>query len=802
MKQNRKNKVPITQISRRSDMGTKCRAATAGFAIGLCAVLSVPTTSADTQIFTPDDARLAGFESLKTVVENEGVPLPSNLAAFIDDRRAAEQLGKALFHEMAVGSDGIQSCASCHFLAGADPRSKNQLSPGLLRVKKQTEGDVIGFANADPDPDVQFEVVAGSPSPIGPNYQLVRDDFPFVRDIGNGDNVTEVTETISPVAPPNSNDVASSQGMLFTLFHGVEPGALEDLGTPIPDLVFNVNEITTRRVEPRNTPTTINAVFNFFNFWDGRANPNFNGQNPFGNQDRDARIFMAGGKDGIQEVNLTMKNASLASQAVGPPLSHFEMSFGNGADNARSFPELGRKLITRRALSTQAVASTDSLLSSLAHSSGIGLTETYEELIKKAFKSKYWRSSKRLEMSQSRAAGQGNNFASTANAVAIVNANQIADPDNTFTLMEANFSFFWGLSLMLYEATLVSDETPFDNWMRSGGAPVDGFGDEELAGLNLFVGKGKCANCHGGPEFTNASVRNAQNGGNIIEPMLMRDLQPAMYDNGFYNIGVTPTVDDRGRGESDPFGAPLASSRQFAFKALGIQNFRFPIIGDPIPNLLCDPNDSNLDGLAETCDDGILGFEDEGGLGFFAVCRDLDGDGRCGNDDELILQRVAVDGAFKTPGLRNVEYTAPYFHNGGSATLLEVVQFYNRGGNFCRSNRDDLDPDIRGLGLSSDEEVQLVKFLMALTDPRVVSRAAPFDAPEIRVPDGHPGNEIGVTDWGNGQATDVSPLLEIPAVGANGGDPLETFLGIEDGDHLIANPVAGGVCSPNFPTTP
>ena len=45
----------------------------------------------------------------------------------------ARALGKALFWDMQVGSDGIQACASCHFRAGADPRSRNQLSPGLRR---------------------------------------------------------------------------------------------------------------------------------------------------------------------------------------------------------------------------------------------------------------------------------------------------------------------------------------------------------------------------------------------------------------------------------------------------------------------------------------------------------------------------------------------------------------------------------------------------------------------------------------------------------------------------------------------
>jgi cytochrome c peroxidase len=42
---------------------------------------------------------------------------------------------------------------------------------------------------------------------------------------------------------------------------------------------------------------------------------------------------------------------------------------------------------------------------------------------------------------------------------------------------------------------------------------------------------------------------------------------------------------------------------------------------------------------------------------------------------------VAADGTFKIPGLRTVELTAPYFHNGGEATLLDVVNFYARGGN-------------------------------------------------------------------------------------------------------------------------
>ncbi len=62
------------------------------------------------------------------------VPTPPNLDDFVRDPAMARALGKALFWDMQVGSDGVQACASCHFRAGADPRSKNQVSPGLKRV--------------------------------------------------------------------------------------------------------------------------------------------------------------------------------------------------------------------------------------------------------------------------------------------------------------------------------------------------------------------------------------------------------------------------------------------------------------------------------------------------------------------------------------------------------------------------------------------------------------------------------------------------------------------------------------------
>ena len=88
----------------------------------------------------------------------------------------------------------------------------------------------------------------------------------------------------------------------------------------MPDDVFNVETVNTRRVEPRNTPTNINAVFNFANFWDGRAHNTFNGESVVGPLDQNAKILVNDGGT-LQEQTFAVTNSSLASQAVGPPVS-------------------------------------------------------------------------------------------------------------------------------------------------------------------------------------------------------------------------------------------------------------------------------------------------------------------------------------------------------------------------------------------------------------------------------------------------------------------------------------------------
>jgi len=57
-----------------------------------------------------------------------------------DGRQWGLVLGKALFWDQQAGSDG-NACASCHFVAGADTRLKNQINPGFNDITRGVNGD-------------------------------------------------------------------------------------------------------------------------------------------------------------------------------------------------------------------------------------------------------------------------------------------------------------------------------------------------------------------------------------------------------------------------------------------------------------------------------------------------------------------------------------------------------------------------------------------------------------------------------------------------------------------------------------
>jgi cytochrome c peroxidase len=87
----------------------------------------------------------------------------------------------------------------------------------------------------------------------------------------------------------------------------------------------------------------------------------------------------------------------------------------------------------------------------------------------------------------------------------------------------------------------------------------------------------------------------------------------------------------------------------------------------------------------------------------------------------LVTKKEADIASFKTPDLRNVLITAPYFHDGSQATLWDVMDHYNKGDGI----KDPwLDEDMQPLALSELEIDDVVAFLASLTSAQYQQQGA------------------------------------------------------------------------------
>ncbi len=143
------------------------------------------------------------------------------------------------------------------------------------------------------------------------------------------------------------------------------------------------------------------------------------------------------------------------------------------------------------------------------------------------------------------------------------------------------------------------------------------------------------------------------------------------------------------------------------------------------------------------------------------------------NEDEgrfAVTGQPQDRGQFKTPSLLNVALRAPYMHNGSLATLTEVIDFYDRGGDFDAPNKDQ---NIRPLNLSAQEKADLLAFLTRpLTDERVASETGPFEVPELytessRVPLIHDDGSSGSGNFVPEVIAIEPPLLGNPSFTVN-----------------------------------
>lgn len=121
-------------------------------------------------------------------------------------------------------------------------------------------------------------------------------------------------------------------------------------------------------------------------------------------------------------------------------------------------------------------------------------------------------------------------------------------------------------------------------------------------------------------------------------------------------------------------------------------------------------------------------------------------------------------GKFRNVSLRNVALRAPYMHNGRSGSLEEVVEFYDRGGDFTGAAQDVL---IQPLRLSGGEKADLVAFLRdGLTDPRVAAEAGPlFDRPMLYTESARVPQIVGQGTPGSGGFVPEVIAIEPPFAG-------------------------------------
>ncbi len=132
----------------------------------------------------------------------------------------------------------------------------------------------------------------------------------------------------------------------------------------------------------------------------------------------------------------------------------------------------------------------------------------------------------------------------------------------------------------------------------------------------------------------------------------------------------------------------------------------------------------------------------------------------------MAVTGLAADrGRMRTPGLRNIELSAPYMADGRFATLEEVIDFYDRGGDFAAPNKA---PQMTPLGLTTGQKAALAAFLRRpLTDPRLLAESGPFERPRLYAESNAVPQPTGEAIAGGGGRLPRLIALEPPLAGSD-----------------------------------
>jgi len=158
-----------------------------------------------------------------------------------------------------------------------------------------------------------------------------------------------------------------------------------------------------------------------------------------------------------------------------------------------------------------------------------------------------------------------------------------------------------------------------------------------------------------------------------------------------------------------------------------------------------------------------------------------------------IVPREPFKRAFRTPSLLHVAQTAPYMHDGSLATLRDVVEFYNRGGDVKEQASNDM--GLQPLGLTSGEMNDLVAFLESLSAPAipVTAPVLPAAGPVLRAAQPRRAPAAVAVEHGDAKAVSTNTVANADAeraVCAQRASPRQLVLALGHGDFTAEQEAA------------